>query len=212
MSRPGHSLTLNISKMSKIQLQLLRNANRRLYPSFQMVPFSVTFNNNNNNPRLYKGLQIIIINTFIERYICLQKDTQALEPRFQGHDNIQRQITPLIVPVSGIESIEWFRFQLPSVNSKCWVTLICVLVTKPRWCSTLSNPVPDKTKWRLISATLCGWRRCFVADQLRFMTRLREEEVSSNRLLTEISMACHYSTSKISEIVQDWCTVVTIEY
>ena len=24
---------------------------------------------------------------------------------------------------------------------------------------------PDKTEWRLISATLCGWRRCFVADQ-----------------------------------------------
>ena len=25
---------------------------------------------------------------------------------------------------------------------------------------------PDKTEWRLISATLCGWRRCIVADQL----------------------------------------------
>jgi len=25
---------------------------------------------------------------------------------------------------------------------------------------------PDKTEWRLISATLCGWVRCFVADQL----------------------------------------------
>jgi len=35
---------------------------------------------------------------------------------------------------------------------------------------------PDKTEWRLISATLCGWRRCFVADQLWFMTRIREEE------------------------------------
>ena len=33
-------------------------------------------------------------------------------------------------------------------------------------------------KWRLISATLCGWRRCFVADQLWFMTRIREEEDS----------------------------------
>ena len=36
---------------------------------------------------------------------------------------------------------------------------------------------PDKTEWRLISATLCGWRRCFVADQLWFMTCIREEEV-----------------------------------
>jgi len=35
---------------------------------------------------------------------------------------------------------------------------------------------PDNTKWRLISATLCGWRRCFVADQLWFMTCIWEEE------------------------------------
>ena len=30
-------------------------------------------------------------------------------------------------------------------------------------------------RW-LISATLCGWRRCFVADKLCLMTRIREEE------------------------------------
>jgi len=35
---------------------------------------------------------------------------------------------------------------------------------------------PDKTEWWLISATLCGWRRCFIADQLWFLTRIREEE------------------------------------
>jgi len=35
---------------------------------------------------------------------------------------------------------------------------------------------PDKTEWWFISATLCGWRRCFVADQLWVMTRIREEE------------------------------------
>ena len=34
----------------------------------------------------------------------------------------------------------------------------------------------DKTKWRVISATLCRWRRCFVADQLWLMKRIREEE------------------------------------
>ena len=34
----------------------------------------------------------------------------------------------------------------------------------------------DKAEWRLISATLCRWRRCFVADQLWFMTHIREEE------------------------------------
>ena len=42
----------------------------------------------------------------------------------------------------------------------------------PERCRILS---PDKTEWRLISATLCGWRPCFVADQLWFMTRIREE-------------------------------------
>jgi len=35
---------------------------------------------------------------------------------------------------------------------------------------------PDKTEWQLISATLCRWRRCFVADQLWFMTQIREED------------------------------------
>ena len=35
---------------------------------------------------------------------------------------------------------------------------------------------PDKTEWRLISATLCGWERCFMADQLWLMKRIREAE------------------------------------
>jgi len=39
-------------------------------------------------------------------------------------------------------------------------------------CRILSH---DKTEWRLISATLCGWRRCFVADQLWLMTSIRKE-------------------------------------
>jgi len=40
-------------------------------------------------------------------------------------------------------------------------------------CRILSR---DKTEWRLISATLCGWRRCFMAYQLWLTTRIREEE------------------------------------
>ena len=56
----------------------------------------------------------------------------------------------------------------------------------------------DKTEWWLISATLCGWRHCFVADQLWFMTRIWEEEAI---------------TKKCSEfVIDDWklkaCTVV----
>jgi len=41
-------------------------------------------------------------------------------------------------------------------------------------CQILS---PDKTEWRLILATLCRWRRCFVADQLWFMACIWEEKV-----------------------------------
>ena len=57
---------------------------------------------------------------------------------------------------------------------------------------------PDKTEWRLISATLCGWRRCFVADQLWFMTRIREDEEDHVRVLgvtisSDLSLDKHVS-------------------
>jgi len=39
-------------------------------------------------------------------------------------------------------------------------------------CRILSS---DKAEWRLIPATLCRWIRCFLADQLWFMTCVREE-------------------------------------
>jgi len=42
---------------------------------------------------------------------------------------------------------------------------------------------PDKTEWRLISATLCGWGRCFLADQLWLMTCIREEDAASSASL-----------------------------
>jgi len=44
---------------------------------------------------------------------------------------------------------------------------------------------PDKTEWRLISCTLCGWRRCFVADKLWFTTRIWEEEEPSDTLVNK---------------------------
>jgi len=55
-------------------------------------------------------------------------------------------------------------------------TLIYVLVARSRRCPHCQILNPDKTEWRLILATLCGWRWCFVADQLWLMTRIREEE------------------------------------
>ena len=72
---------------------------------------------------------------------------------------------------------------------KVWGTLRCLqkeMTTCRHWCVSLwRDPddvphcrilFPDKTEWQLISATLCGWRRCFVADQLWwFMTREEED-------------------------------------
>ena len=46
---------------------------------------------------------------------------------------------------------------------------------------------PDKTEWWLISATLCRWGRCFIADQLWSMTRIREEEVEHMRSRAPLS-------------------------
>jgi len=40
---------------------------------------------------------------------------------------------------------------------------------------TMSHTVkscPDKSEWRLISTTLCGWRCCFVANQLWSMKKI----------------------------------------
>jgi len=53
-------------------------------------------------------------------------------------------------------------------------------------CQILS---PDKTEWRLTSATLCGWRRCFVADQLWFMTCIWEEEEEAE-LMGWLGVSC----------------------
>jgi len=40
-------------------------------------------------------------------------------------------------------------------------------------CQILSS---DKAEWQRILGALCRWRRCFLADQLWFMTRIWEEE------------------------------------
>ena len=60
----------------------IQPANRKPYPSFQMVPYSMTLSD--------------------------------LWPTFQNHDNIQRQITRLIV--SRVWSTQRFRFQWPRVT------------------------------------------------------------------------------------------------
>ena len=54
----------------------------------------------------------------------------------------------------------------------------------------------DKTEWQLISNTLCGWRHCFVADQLWFMTRIWEEEEKVTK-----TIAWGVSTSQLMILV-----------
>ena len=80
---------------------------------------------------------------------------------------------------AGVPSETSYLHQVVSVLQLALQTLICVLVARPRvpddvsHCRILS---PDKTEWQLISATLCGWRCCFVANQLWLMKCIREEE------------------------------------
>ena len=50
---------------------------------------------------------------------------------------------------------------------------------------------PDKTEWWLISATLCRWRRCFVADQLWLWLETCESEISI-RIKSPIESAARF--------------------
>ena len=62
--------------------------------------------------------------------------------------------------------------------------------------SHIVESCPDKTEWlRLISATLCGRIRCFVADQLWFMTRIREEEeeMEARRTVCLVIHSCQFN-------------------
>ena len=66
---------------------------------------------------------------------------------------------------------------------------------------------PDKTEWRLISATLCGWGRCFVADQWWLMTRIREEEdCTAHHRLRDAS-----TTGSESSIYWSWVVTRNLE-
>ena len=72
---------------------------------------------------------------------------------------------------------------------------------------------PDKTEWRLISATLCRWGRCFVADQLWLMTRIREEEdcrLATHCFVCFVTFKAHktYWNNNIATAIKCWPTTV----
>ena len=66
---------------------------------------------------------------------------------------------------------------------------------------------PDKTEWWLISATLCGWRCCFVADQLWLMSRIREEEEEEEECVYEDNFR-FYTHARWSEMF--WQCLVNV--
>jgi len=120
------------------------------------------------NARLRKGCVLYASNKFFKK---LLKSSQL------------RYVTQASLPFTHFQAC---KLSFPSAG-----TLRCLqkeMATYRHWfvslwrdpddvphCRILS---PDKTEWRLISATVCGWRRCFVADQLWLMTRIWEEEDS----------------------------------
>ena len=48
--------------------------------------------------------------------------------------------------------------------------------------SHIVESVRDKSEWRLISAALCGWRRCFVAAVIAHETHTRRRRLTLNRV------------------------------
>jgi len=112
---------------------------------------------------------------------------KQLTSKFNGGITGSRLRWSILNPATG--------FRLPSATvvsaepfSHGTGTLLCLqkeMVTYRRWsvslwrdqddvphCRILS---PDKTEWRLILTILCGWKCCFVADQLydTYMRRRR---------------------------------------
>jgi len=78
---------------------------------------------------------------------------------------------------------------------------------------------PDKTEWRLISATLCGSRLFFMADQLWFMTRIREEEEAVSKCANTCPPIYTYESANIqfqifvtvySEITENMCIIIQL--
>ena len=82
---------------------------------------------------------------------------------------------------------------------------------------------PDKTEWRLISATLCGWRCCFVADQLPVMVHDTHTRRRRRRLHAKYTPLCRnvakrtwlqrcYNKYSLSTIMLLWHSFLIITY
>ena len=87
---------------------------------------------------------------------------------FFCHMHVEDSRSWFCLTVSG--SLQWLQIEMATYRH--WSVSLCQDPDDVPHCRIMS---PDKTEWRLISATLCGWKHCFVADQLCFMTRIREE-------------------------------------
>ena len=110
---------------------------------------------------------------------------------------------------------------MPAEGNGNLQTLICVLVARPRRCLTLSNPVDPLTKLngglsRLHSADQDSF---FMADQLWFMTRIREEEEAVSKCANTCPPIYTYESANIqfqifvtvySEITENMCIIIQL--
>jgi len=70
----------------------------------------------------------------------------------------------------------------------------------------ICNQLTSKVDGGITGSRLCGWRRCFVADQLWLMTRIREEEglfVRIRRQEVDIKGRHAYEKKKMSTCVTE---------
>ena len=96
--------------------------------------------------------------------------------------HLLKSLAKCLIPISGTGTL--WCLQKEMATYRHWSVSLWRDPDDVSHCRILS---PDKTEWQLISATLCGWRCCFVADQLWLMKCIREETLRRGLLIISIS-------------------------
>jgi len=127
---------------------------------------------------VYSHFSTSLTITFYTIYChSLEGDTAAALAKFCTLERIELLTWFTAVCNGYLLKYDFLPLLMPSMQLK-----LTFQIHYPQFATLSASNVPhcrilsrDKTEWRLISATLCGWGRCFVADQLWLMIRIREE-------------------------------------
>ena len=127
----------------------------------------------------------------VRLFVCYQSSWRDIfckqVNRFQTSEPVSMQIEPVSMQIE--QGFDLPRQQWSLLNHFCTEQWHCGACRR-KWrltdtdlcpcgetqmMSQIVESCPLTNEWRLISATLCGWRCCFVADQLWLMKCIQEE-------------------------------------